>query len=60
MKIYLNGKQIEVEARTINDLIVDPQGVAVALNEELITREKWAKSLQENDRVEVVHAVFGG
>lgn len=60
MNIYLNGEKKEVEALLLKDLITDPKGVAVAVNEKLIPRANWSMRLNENDRVEVIHAVFGG
>jgi sulfur carrier protein len=39
----------------------EPKGVAVALNETIIPKSKWSDTLiNENDNVEIVHAVQGG
>jgi sulfur carrier protein len=40
---------------------VDPRGVAVALNGEVVRRSKWeATQIHPSDRVEIVTAVAGG
>ena len=47
IKIYLNGKEAK--------------GIAVALNSAIVPKQKWNETeLNENDEVEVVHAVQGG
>jgi len=47
IKIYLNGKEAK--------------GIAIALNSAIVPRQKWIDTvLNENDEVEVVHAVQGG
>ena len=39
----------------------EPKGVAVALNEMIIPKQKWESILiKENDSIEIVHAVQGG
>ena len=40
---------------------VPPQGSAIALNDKLIKRDAWSVTpLNENDRVTVISAAFGG
>jgi sulfur carrier protein len=37
------------------------KGVAVALNGEVVPRSAWASArIQENDAIEIIHAVQGG
>lgn len=38
-----------------------PEGIAIALNGEVVPREDWVGAfLKEEDSVEIVHAVQGG
>lgn len=66
MQIRLNGEPYEVSAEeTIAGLLarLDLAGrrVAVELNMDIVPRSQHeATSLQEGDRVEVVHAIGGG
>lgn len=67
--VSVNGKDVELEAsQSLAELLrrcdVDPaevKGVAVAINEEVIRREKWQETIvQPGDRVEIVTAKLGG
>jgi sulfur carrier protein len=65
MKVTLNGKQTEIEVKTVLDLLqsrkVEPQMVAVELNEKMLEREDFSKTpLQEGDRIELHHFMGGG
>lgn len=66
MKIKVNNKEIETTAAVkINQLITQlelpNQGIAVAVNNQMITRDKWDHlSLQENDNVVIIKAACGG
>jgi len=66
MKIKVNNKEIETTATvTISQLITQlelpNQGIAVAVNNHMVTRDKWDQSsLQENDNVVIIKAACGG
>lgn len=68
MKVVVNGTPREVpEGTTLADLIprvaadLQPRGVAVARNGEVVPRRAWADTpLSDGDRVEIVGAVQGG
>ena len=66
MQIHFNGQFREIEPGTtvlelVNDLCGQAQGVAVAVNGEVVSAHQLAsRTLQERDRVEVIEAVGGG
>jgi sulfur carrier protein len=66
MKVLVNGSTEEIAAGTTVADVVDrwarsPIGVAVAVNEAVVTRAEWAgTTLAEGDRVEILTAVQGG
>lgn len=68
MNIRINGEVIAVnEQMKLNEFVElrlngkEPRGIAVALNEMIIPKSKWNETvLNENDNVEIVHAVQGG
>ncbi len=68
MKVRVNGREREViERATVADLLADlglaasEEGVAVAVNDEVVPRRQWREHrLAETDAVEVVQAVQGG
>lgn len=66
MQIQLNGRAFELPAHTtVAELLakLDLLGrrVAVELNLDIVPRSQHSTTtLQENDRVEVVHAIGGG
>ncbi|HMT11042.1 MAG TPA: sulfur carrier protein ThiS [Ignavibacteria bacterium] len=68
MNIKVNGElQSAKESITLLDFVTgrldgkEPKGIAVALNETIIHREKWQDTIvKENDAIEIVHAVQGG
>ncbi len=66
MYIVINGEQTQVPDRfsmgsLIEKLDLAGQRVAVEVNEELVPRSTFADyQLQENDTVEIIHAVGGG
>jgi sulfur carrier protein len=68
MNIKLNGENKTIE-NNINLLgfveaelnSKEPRGVAVALNGKVIPKQKWdSVTVNENDEIEIVHAVQGG
>ncbi len=68
MRIIVNGKPLEVEEDISllallekNRIEVRPVGLAVAVNEEIVPKSKYAEyKLKEGDRVEIVNIVGGG
>jgi sulfur carrier protein len=45
----------------MTDMAIEPKGVAVAINGEVIRRGEWSStSLHDGDVVEIVNAVAGG
>jgi sulfur carrier protein len=45
----------------LSELALERPGVAVAVNEEVVRRGDWDRTvLTRNDRVEIIHAVGGG
>lgn len=68
MNIKLNGENKTIEnninlsgfvAAELNSK--EPRGVAVALNGKVIPKQKWdSVTVNENDEIEIVHAVQGG
>ena len=66
MKLTINGGKREiVKSQTLEELIrelnIQAPNFAVALNQQVIPKSKYATTaIQENDEVEIVHAVGGG
>jgi len=68
MNIKLNGEKKEItETKTLNEMVAEylngkeARGIAVALNAAIVPKQKWIDTiLNENDEVDVVHAVQGG
>lgn len=66
MQIHLNGELRQVASGTSLALLLDTEAlagrrVAIELNGEIIPRGRHAeRSLEEGDRVEIVHALGGG
>ncbi|MBE2217201.1 MAG: sulfur carrier protein ThiS [Ignavibacteria bacterium] len=68
MNIKVNGELQNVkESITLLDFVTgrldgkEPKGIAVALNDTIIHRQKWQDTIvKENDTIEIVHAVQGG
>lgn len=66
MKIYLNGSLTEMpENSTVADILVllevVGRRVAVELNDHIVPKSQHSQViLQDNDKVEVVHAIGGG
>ena len=66
MKIKLNDQYHEVEdgpslASFIESIELKPNGIAVAINFEVVPKDKWAETFL-SDRLELmlIHAVSGG
>jgi len=68
MNIKLNGEDKLIEAAiSLNEFVLsqlngkEPKGIAVALNEMIIPKQEWGSTeINENDSIEIVHAVQGG
>ncbi|MEV4546509.1 sulfur carrier protein ThiS [Nonomuraea wenchangensis] len=66
MMVQINGATHEVAdgttvAQAVQALTATTTGVAVAVNDEVVTRGAWeTTALRERDRVEVLTAVQGG
>lgn len=66
MWLLLNGERREVaDGITLSQLVttldLPPERIAVELNQSVVRRVDWQKlTLQENDRLEIVHFVGGG
>lgn len=66
MKLTVNGKSYELgDASSVMDLLrernLDPIRVAVEVNEDIVSRRRFAEtSLKDGDRVEIVTFVGGG
>ncbi len=67
MNIKLNGDVVQTKAQTVEELLretgqdLEAGGMAVAVNESVITKEKWTEQeLEKGDRVEIIRATQGG
>ncbi|MBQ3658356.1 MAG: sulfur carrier protein ThiS [Bacteroidales bacterium] len=65
MKIIINSKTQETVSKTVAELAKELNlpdlGVALAVNSEMIPRDKWQeKLLKENDDILIIKAASGG
>lgn len=64
MHYTVNGDPQEAEAISIAELVAGltsaTQGVAVALNGDVVPRSAWDRALTDGDAVDVLTAVQGG
>lgn len=65
MKIYLNHQALELEIQTLAELLaaqnIEPKGLAVAVNNNVVPRAEWAATpLKEQDQIHLFHAIAGG
>lgn len=66
MELIINGDAREFDAPLslsglIERLGMKPDRVAVELNQDIVTRDRWAGTpLNSGDRLEIVHFVGGG
>jgi thiamine biosynthesis protein ThiS len=64
LRLRLNGEEHESDAATLAELLrgldLPDEGVAVAVNAEVVPRAERSRALREGDRVEVIRAVGGG
>ena len=66
MKLTINGEERTFDSvSTMSDLLAQlglkPDRIAVELNRDLISRDRWAQTqLADGDKLEIVHFVGGG
>ena len=64
MRLIVNGEELVTKAAHIQALVaeLDHQGyVAVAINEEIVSRGKWAETaLNDGDQIEIITPRQGG
>lgn len=69
MKLIVNGETAEVSASTLRELLNeykieskdDEKGVAVAVNDAVVPRDRWSdQHLNQDDRIEIIRATQGG
>ncbi len=65
MNIIVNNIEHSVHSSTLQELIeelsIETKGVAIGINNRVITRSAWAQTpIEEGDKVVIVSAVFGG
>ena len=66
MQLIINGKKREIRksknlADLVKELEIQSPNFAMALNQQVVPKSKYdSTSINENDKVEIVHAVGGG
>ena len=66
MKIYLNGKENQINHSSLEALLVErgllkKNGIALAVNNQVIPRANWTKvMLENNDKILIITATQGG
>lgn len=65
MNIKINNKETEVKATSLQELATEialpEKGVAVAVNNRMVTRADWNQTaINEGDNIVVIKAVCGG
>jgi sulfur carrier protein len=66
LRVTVNGEETELPAATsVSDLLalldIEPRGVAVAVDGEVVTRRTWGeRSLAAGERVEILSIAQGG
>lgn len=65
MSIFINDELLPVKAANVKELLqeigIEQQGIALAINEEVITQHKWGNTaLKENDKILIFTATAGG
>ena len=65
MNIKINNKETEVEATSLQELATEislpEKGVAVAVNNRMVTRADWNHTaINDGDNIVVIKAVCGG
>ena len=66
MRVYVNGEPREINqpltvAELVTELDLPPARIAIELNRAVVRRNDWsATTLNDDDRIEIVHFVGGG
>lgn len=68
MNIKINGEIIQIQDKIkLTDFVImrlnkkELRGIAVAVNNIIVPKSKWNETfVNENDNIEIVHAVQGG
>lgn len=65
MEILINNEKKQTEATNVSGLAAELQlperGVAIAINNCIVTRDKWeATAISEGNNVTIIKAAFGG
>ena len=65
MYITLNGKDVEVQSQTLEELVRElgfaPESLVVEKNRELVKKERWPETaVRQNDIFELLNFVGGG
>jgi sulfur carrier protein len=66
MKVTINGEQREIDdglsvVELLDELQIRPGRVVIELNQEIVSRERYAATLlKDGDSLEIVHFVGGG
>jgi thiamine biosynthesis protein ThiS len=65
MNLIINGESRTTAAETLSALVTElgmkPDRVAIELNREIISRDRWPQThLNDGDQLEIVHFVGGG
>ena len=64
--LVVNGKQREVEVPVgllgfLESNKIEPRLIVIEYNDEIIKRDRWSEiTLEEGDKLEIVHMVAGG
>jgi sulfur carrier protein len=67
MEVFLNNKPIQIQTGTVLQTlltqvgIVEPKGIAVAINNVIIPKKNWtSQPLNNNDKITIITASQGG
>lgn len=65
MKIIINSKETETEAKNLSDLAAElslpERGVAVAISNKMVPRTEWSTtSIEEGANIVIIKAACGG
>ena len=63
--IRVNGRDRDFVSETVEELVqrlsIEPRGVAVAIDGEVVRRSEWSeKRIEDGNAIEIVTAVAGG
>ena len=65
MRLIVNGKELKTQSITVMELLkelkIEKKTMAVAVNMEIVKKEKWdSHKLNEGEEIEFLHFVGGG